>query len=250
MPHLMDFKGENKSGDRNLNLLYKVTDSNVYIMDNHLAGSWSWAKEIDITKNYTLVHIDQHFDLNKSHEFTEFESMKQILLERDIQNLHSFRHKTIGAGRIPSVNWDNYMHFFEKCFPSLVVKNIFICNEDINNNSYNYFSQKGDVINSDILDLKEVNIQTEIIFNLDLDYFFTIQEEESNPIHRVNDFELKVNILKEWYSNNKENIKVFTIALSPEFCSNDGTWIQSKKVLKEILEAFKIEFSFEDIFGI
>ena len=53
--------GQNRSYNDELNFLAKT--GKIYIMDNHLAAFYCWCKEVDLSKDYALLHIDRHHDL-------------------------------------------------------------------------------------------------------------------------------------------------------------------------------------------
>ncbi len=64
MENIINFKGQNSSWVKDLNLLGK--ENNIYVMDNHVAALWCWLQEIEIKTKYNILHIDAHYDTMSS----------------------------------------------------------------------------------------------------------------------------------------------------------------------------------------
>lgn len=249
MSHLMDFKGENESMATDLNLLYLIPDSNIYIMDNHLAASWCWVREIDITKSYSLVHIDKHNDLANfpREEAYNIGDIRNGFNSNSIDEITSLTYdlsdyEPADSRNIKIVDWANYICFFQESFPNTITSSRFITDES--EPSPNPLPDDFEMI--DMSNLINVDLRTNIIFNLDLDFFFQDDKDDTDLLKESYDDDLAQ--LCAWYMINKSNISVFTIALSPECCGTDGTWDRSKQVLQDVLNLLSIEYNLEQIF--
>jgi len=250
MGHLIKFKGENESNSDVLNLLYQVeSDKRIYIMDNHLAASWCWYQTIDITKPHSLVHIDKHNDLAifPRKEAFNIEDIKKGFNTRTIDEIISLTYdfsdyEPMESRVLKLVDWANYIYFFQESFPNIITSSKFIT-DDLEP-SPNPLPDDFEMI--DISNLINMDLRTNIIFNLDLDFFF---QDDGNTDLLKESYESDLIQLLSWYMINKSNISVFTIALSPECCGTDGTWSKSKQVLKEMLQLLDIEYDFDKIFN-
>src|ERR1017187_10038506 len=62
--HIIPYSGRNHSGHWNHNLLW--VQGNTYVMDNHRAASWCWAQHLEPDQQFSIFHIDRHYDLLQS----------------------------------------------------------------------------------------------------------------------------------------------------------------------------------------
>lgn len=246
MGHLIDFKGENVSGNFDLNLLYQIDNSTVYIMDNHLIASWCWAQQIDLSKKYTLIHIDRHFDLGKlGNVFSRSEVCSN--LQKGVRNITEMTYSTIMREDHVLFTWCNYIFLFNEAFPEVINSSYFIV-DDANQNNESGDCEYLDTLNPNhCIPINELpNINNSIILNLDIDFFCKCNGADTYDFR--DDYKHQIDLLKIWYLKNKENVKVFTIALSPEMCSHDRGWEISKGILMEVSEALELDIKHENIF--
>jgi hypothetical protein len=220
-------KGKQKSGTFNLN--YFAQADNIFIMDNHLAAIWCWEK-LPKDKDYTIVHIDAHYDLGASPS-GEFLYADIDLTKIPVTDLTSFRCDEF-ASNLQYFMWDNYIHLFNDKYPGKIMEII-----SITHRLGNKYEWEG----ANILDYDIWQLDTQFweeshsvkILNLDIDYFF-IQ-------HTNNTFELfsenTVNFFSNWLLKHKNKFDQITIALSPECC---GSWDSSIKMANRILNPLDI----------
>ncbi|SCY06869.1 hypothetical protein SAMN05192588_0978 [Nonlabens sp. Hel1_33_55] len=241
MPHIIPFEGRQNSGTYKLNLLFQ--DDKTYLMDNHLAASWCWLREIDVNTQYNLFHIDRHYDLLKSQLdwwIEELERQNVDLQNIGIQELTALRYNPaemrMNDEGYQILRWDNYLTIFNRIYPNVLNLTYFATHKD------------GDTLENlemyepEIWDLHEnmaywinENDNHQWIVNLDIDYFFIKYEDEYLQF-LTDDYVLKI---AEEIKKSMEKIDVLTIALSPEFC---GGWENSMRVAKLITDHLEVEW--------
>ena len=239
--HLIPFKGRNTSTYYNLNLLFQ--NGKTYIMDNHLAASWCWLKQVDTKKQYNLLHIDRHYDLLDSQTDWWLDALRQQNIDLTTISIDDllaikYHHKDMPTSdSYPLFRWDNYLTILHRLYPKLIASSIFATHQD------------GDTLDDLIMQEPEIfklhenlsywvnsNSKNKWIFNLDIDYFFTDYEDKHFQF-LTDDYVLKIaeEIKKSW-----DKIEVMTIALSPELC---GGWDNSIRVARIITEYLQINWS-------
>lgn len=235
------FKGRNSSSYYNLNLLQK--EGNAYVMDNHLAALWCWLQVIDTESNYNLLHIDRHYDLLDSQ--TEYWvnsiidqgiNLSEISIEEysDIKYINA--DGPLPTYKYPLFRWDNYLTMLYELYPNLIISNIFATHKD---------GDKPDRFSID--DYESWDLQKELsywlnnrnenkwIVNLDIDYFFT--DDDDNYFQLFTD-EYIIKIADE-LKQSIHRIEVLTIALSPEMC---GGWEIAERVVSLITNHLGMDF--------
>ena len=236
--HLIPFN-RGRSGTFNLNLAFN--DGKVYIMDNHLAASWCWLQKIDPNTQYSLLHIDRHYDLLDSQ--TDFwvnalRSQNINLRTVSIQELVALRYRneelpTNGPHQI--FRWDNYLTIFNRLYPGVIGDWMFATHKD---------GSEVDEITLDEIEPWDLHTnlsywinggETRWIVNLDIDYFFS---DVDNRYFQMFADEFVIRIANEirtaW-----NKIDVLTIALSPEMC---GGWENAERVAQLITSHLNIQW--------
>jgi len=242
--NLMPFKGKNKSGTYELNLL--TNSDNIYVMDNHLAAGWCWMQKIDITKKYNLFHIDRHYDLLNSNTESWVNSILSKNFDIKLSKIDEYcnlDYLVKDYGKTTKIfRFDNYIPILKKLYPNLFCRSIFATHKDGNgfeevigyNNSYE--THFYDLPQNIEYWIKESN-EFKWIVNLDIDYFFI---DNNDNVYRKTFDDIYLHYLAEEISKSMSNVEVLTIALSPEFC---GGWNASLEILRIFTDALQVEIN-------
>ena len=229
---------EKESSTHFLNFLWQNT--NIYVMDNHLAAGWCWLNSLNTEESYNFFHVDQHEDLCGG--FATRGDLERIREQYpfDINTYCNFTfNRGVSTPQYPYnkvFSWDNYIKQLQYMFPHWFSDCYFACPDIVEDNpryttlplhiSYNPTNLE---IYNNIKYWVCRDLEKKWIFNLDLDYFF---DREGMQIY-TDDY---IRTFAQDLYNALDNIAVLTIAMSPECC---GGWENSVHVLK----------IFSDIFG-
>lgn len=237
---LYPFKGREESKSENLNFLYK--EGKVYVMDNHLAATWSWIQEIDLRTKYDLFHIDKHYDLSHCYLDETISDFKRNNISlKGIPIVEILDIKQLGKdGNNQFFKWDNYIAIFHKLYPEILKEKTFVTHKD-----GSLYEELGSIGEPTVFKLP-FNLsewistaKTKTILNIDLDFFF--HEECEKTIQLFAD-EYIIKVAQEvkgcW-----GKIEVLTLALSPECC---GGWENSERVMKIFMDELGLNSSFLD----
>ena len=137
----------------------------------------------------------------------------------------------ISDDEMPLIRWDNYIGLFENYFS--IIKIMFACHEDSRNEkTYEY----NDVMIYELLENIDywISKAQNVIINIDIDYFFV--NDGSRIISCMSDDFIKYLFMKIKALNSKQNVKVITIALSPECCDGWGNAFRKMKLIKQCLD--------------
>lgn len=217
-------KGENRSGESTLN--YLANYDKIYITDNHLAAFWCWL-QLDLKMQYSLMHIDRHYDLKPYNE----EVHNKILEVRKNPSIkiHDLIKIVNRSNNDQVLKWDNYINLFSECFPNFFTDGTFITQKKgpLNFN-YDYEEKDFHEISSRIV------TKDKSILNLDLDYFFSVIENNRTIQSITDDY---INHIADWIYDEYDNFAQIVICLSPE-CSI--SWDASKRIANIILNRYKV----------
>lgn len=226
MEIIIPLKEKSSSNYQMVNFLYYFPEINLYLTDNHRIAFWNWINNIAKEEfgKYTLIHLDDHFDA-RANAIDDIEKIKSEI--KKLKNLtHFLSAKQTDRNDIALIGWDN---FIDAAIKLGIFKNIiFFVPQEIND-LYREIGKEREFLhyqsmkNIDSFDyyLKE---EKNVVLSMDLDYF----------VYRHNDtYKLLcdeyINYHFENIKNNLDNIKLVTIALSPECC---GGWENTEKILK------------------
>ncbi len=128
MKDIIEFKGQNVSWVKDLNLLCKK--NNIYVMDNHVAALWCWLQEIETKEKYNVLHVDAHYDTMASRIDTWLEYLPNNIKELSINDYLAvkFYDRDFKNG-YEVMRWDNYFPIFHRLYKD-------------NINSYHFFTHK------------------------------------------------------------------------------------------------------------
>lgn len=231
---LIPMTNRNHSGAANQNFLWN--SENVYIMDNHRAAMWCWLQHMTKSDKYNLLHVDMHTDC-RANELSRWIKHLPDLTKIDLQ---SYLDLTLPPGsdgeRYPVIFWDNFLSIFLKCFGGEIDECLF-CTHGLgdppnhtNINDYPIFNLPNYL---EIFTEENSNL----IIDIDLDFFFSRQGDNSELLFSDNYIELVFRYLKEAMRRGK--VAVLTLALSPE-CS--GGWERAESLCAKVCKSLEIDF--------
>lgn len=217
---------------------YLAHYENIYIMDNHRLATWCWLQHIDKSEQYTVLHIDYHYDTNSSgiEEFKE--RLDKKLFSSDLNSYIDFNFQILNKKYF--ISWDNYLPIFHQFYSHSISKYILFVNRDE--------FLVPEIINP-VIELKpeelledfckfELNTDTKWIINIDLDYFFLNKDKvffKNNMKEIISS--LCSTILR---INAQKKLNVLTIALSPDIKLKNNGWDQSLDYLMEFEKYLKL----------
>lgn len=224
---------QRSSFDTHLNFLWKADGLPIYIMDNHLAAAWCWMQECYAEESYQFFHIDRHNDLGTLAPYSCYQHLKDNP-HVSIDEYIGIRNTAITQQDRPAFTWDNYINQTIQLFPDWFRKCVYATHKILDdrerrmNLGCNVIEETSPCHLSGMLDY-ELRISDhdklmamarnetvdKWIVNLDLDYFFI--EEPSMKFLTDGYIRNVAGVIKSHISE----IKVLTIALSPECC---GGW--------------------------
>ena len=221
------------SFDTHLNFLWKADRLPLYIMDNHLAAAWCWMQECNVDESYQFFHIDRHNDLGTLAPYICYQHLKENP-RVSLDDYTGIRNPNATLQDRPAFTWDNYINQTIQLFPDWFRKCLYATHSRLDdrerrmNLGCNVIEEISPCHLSSTLDY-ELRISDhdklmamarnetvdKWIVNLDLDYFFI--GEPSMQFLTDEYIRYVAGIIKSHISE----IKVLTIALSPECC---GCW--------------------------
>jgi hypothetical protein len=246
-------KGQNSSWISKLNILYK--EKNVYIMDNHLAAIWCWYQMLDLSKKYSFLHIDRHYDLgiNLIQEGKDLIKNQKIDIKNIPANLLTdYKVNVCNTGQTQLFVWDNYINLFKLLNPKVIEKTIFSTQDE---GTFNYKEKN-------TTHKESWKLQNELAFwigekdkdskkwivNLDIDYFFAKYDctdkdcDEDEFIFQYLTDEFIRTLCREIKKQLNSTIEILTIAMSPECC---GGWAESIRITNLVAEELGLEFKYK-----
>ncbi|MGZ4160816.1 MAG: peptide arginase family protein [Neobacillus sp.] len=223
-------KGRNQSHVSSLNYLSR--QGNIFIMDNHLAAFWCWAKVLDPLQNYSLLHIDRHHDLSTAHVQHGFQQFKKI----NFRNITIQKALELKVNSFQMLQWDNSLPLYQAFFPLVINSAEFVSDQDLPT-AYSHcnITPIKKWIKETEDDWKKY-IVTEYmpdIINLDIDVFF--KNDSYKEVLSENFLQRFIAIIHPLISN----AKIVTIALSPECC---GGWDKSLAMCEKVTRLLNIKF--------
>ncbi len=243
-----DYK-EQPSFFDNVVFLWKSDEFPIYVSDNHLTAAWCWMQECEVGETYNFMHIDRHSDLKGSGHLKDIDCLKNnprssfedyLKITYDNSDTYQF------------FQWDNYIRACHYLFPSWFNTNFFYVHESLyaDDNSWGYkafpFQRRQSIyVREDVTQfIEEANPHMgdgpiddlwdkPWIVNLDLDFFWDSDKVKIFHNQFIRDFACRLR-------NSLRNIKVLTIALSPDCVGGDSLKMKWENVL-EVLTIFKEE---------
>lgn len=216
MKILLD-KGENPSHATDLN--YVAIDSDIYIIDNHLAAIWCMA-QLDLTTKYNFLHVDRHYDLSKYHKGIHSQVNDIDFTKISVEEISNYKCQT-SQQSFQLITWDNYINLFCQKYPGVINYACFVTQKD---GDFNYAESEYSEL--EIYELFDQIFEGEYkwIFNIDIDFFFTHFGEKTVQMY-ADEF---IKEFARWVNQERKNIALIILCLSPECC---GGWDKSKRVL-------------------
>lgn len=228
---------QKSSYDIHLNFLWKADGLPLYIMDNHLAAAWCWMQECSAEEGYQFFHIDRHNDLGTLAPYICYQQLKENP-RISIDEYTGLRNSLITQQDRPAFTWDNYINQTIQLFPDWFRKCVYAthkrlddrerrmnlgCNVIEETSPFHLLKTLDDALTINDYQWLMAKARNETpdkwIVNIDLDYFFDY--DYNNHIQRIMTDEY-IRSIAEVINKHLKNIKVVTVAISPECC---GGWI-------------------------
>ena len=217
-----------KTKSESQNCLFLAQENNIFCMDNHLMALWCWQYFFkNQAEQYNFFHLDAHEDAKADLNPTLWETIQGL-------SLNEYLALKSEEGNYKLFRWDNYLPVFVHPEQKLIRKSVFathnvglagFCHQRIS--PYNLLTEFSKLFVDEL----------PWVINLDFDYFFA-REYKENFLFDKKWIEIFFKKLKDQYDQN--DIKMITIALSPECC---GSWNNAEKILALFDEIFKTQFS-------
>ncbi|WP_165874678.1 UPF0489 family protein [Cocleimonas flava] len=232
---ILPFKGRNVSTAFNQNFLWKK--DNIYIMDNHRAALWCWLEEISVENKYNLFHIDAHYD-TRTIENQEWVKNLPDLTKIDLQQYLDIKGDDTGLGKHPAITWDNYLSLFYYLYPDTLDELFTATHLQGTKPDILFEEVKPYFFIENTKEYLSTYSNNKWIINLDLDYFFSKQNDQYELMYSDTFIEGAFQIIKD--SLDKGIISVLTICLSPECC---GGWEKAESLCSLLTKKLEIDFT-------
>lgn len=233
------------SFDQNVVFLWKCDERPIYVSDNHLTAAWCWLQECEPNERYNFMHIDRHYDLGESGYYCEIDFIKNnpklsfndfLKIKYSNGNTHRF------------FRWDNYIRACYHLFPKWFNTNYFYVHESLwTNGDFQHKVRNALYVREELSQfIEEANAylgdgpignlwNKPWIVNLDLDFFWDESKIKIFDEQFIRDFARHLN-------KAMPNIKVLTIALSPDCVGGNGMNEKWDNVIN-VLNIFKEELN-------
>jgi hypothetical protein len=179
---LIGFKGRNETGVYEQNLLWQ--SGNLFVMDNHRAAAWCWAKLLSSDADHDLIHIDRHNDALQS-QLGEWLAALEEGIPSNIDDYVTATYNLSSGEPSLVFRWDNYLSIYLALRGARVRQVILASHgEGDQPNHHNVTSVDPERL---LVSLEGRLSQPALpaILNLDLDYFFAPNGEQ--PAIRILD---------------------------------------------------------------
>ena len=228
---LIPFEERKYSGAINQNFLWKDDNNPIYVMDNHRSALWCWLQEIDLNEKIKYFHLDRHYDcLNSNLE--EWLKYCQSIEDMSIIDYLELKYDK----EYPVFLWGNYAAIFLSKYKNIVQHSLFVTYQEGDKPLTESLKEERAV---DLLDNLEYWTEDgQWIFNIDLDYFFYKKDGVYQQMYSNDFIRNFFRIVKAKIDRNE--IKVTTIALSPECC---GGWENAEKISRIACDILEIDFN-------
>lgn len=255
-----------KSQAASVNFLFN--EGNIYISDNHLCALWGWLQQCDKKEDYTFIHIDYHEDLKIPNLIKHLSSIRNA---NTFTEFLAYREPSMDIRQEPFLAWDTYILIAYQLFPNWFTEKLFLtsncpkfkdfkecrtqplvnCKDstlDICNKPFEYDCS---CALQDVLEnICNNKYKHQVILNLDIDYFFDCGEYVRDSYWSNEKIDEVAELLNTAMKSG--NVRVLTIAMSPECCSEDGksndkpsyqpSWGIMERLLRILTDNAKKEF--------
>ena len=221
--HLIPYKGRHASEAYEQNLLW--ADGSVYVMDNHRAAAWCWTRHLRPKEKFSVLHIDQHYDLLTS-RIEEWCKITPRIEKLSIESYLSLEYKLEGTLISPVIRWDNYFSIFVEQRRRMLQTAYFLTHCIGDKPSFKFHEKQFWLANYNLACWLAYNAPW--LVNVDMDYFFS-KQGDGHTIQLFSDdyIEQVGSQVKE--ANDAGNVRCITLAISPEIC---GGWDRGLHALR------------------
>lgn len=234
-----------KAYQHQVGLLWKApSHPAVYVMDCHLVALWCWLQHLAPEDQYSLLHIDGHWDAN-----LPADNVMDQLLRLQTPSLTEFlaledHHPNERIGTIPGICWDNFL----APIPHLRTRlhsGFFLVHQKMYYGSEQLFLRHSSQFKAISTSLKSWERTLESfweemkgrrLINIDIDYFFTGPEHDGHVIKRLDHRQVEAAALALKKRARLDSTDIMTIALSPECSGGFGNAEEACRILCNQLE--------------
>lgn len=229
MSYLIPLIHRGESTSSSDNVLWQ--EGPVYVMDNHRLALWCWFQQMEKGQRYNLFHIDAHPDMSES----ALKNFNKDLWTIDLDQYRSTWQPDIN---LPLFRWDNYLEIFLQKYAEQLALTLSATHQLGSSKQLADEIKPFDLVRrmSEIFSGKQYINEFEWIVNLDLDYFFSAQPEKLQ-LFSDEYIEALAESLQMGLSSGQ--IKVLTVALSPECC---GSWEKAEMMLGKLSKIVQLKF--------
>lgn len=207
------------------NVYFCYEKDTTVVMDNHRCALWHWVDKIDPKKEYNIIHLDSHYDLDRL-KLNSSISKKEL---EGLSFLDYLNYKDHEEDEYFFFNWANYIQPFLNLYPENTAKLFLMINEKPDGvvaGGIDSIERAVDIEGYDALDAlrKMFDEYENWIINFDIDYFFKYNMQ----LYSDEYIEAVLDELKKFTSLESS---LLTIALSPACC---GGWENAIKILEKM----------------
>lgn len=259
----------NFSKSQSVDVNFLFNEGNIYISDNHLCALWGWLHECNPDEEYTFIHIDHHNDLKIPNIV---DRLKSIGNAKTFDNFLRYREIHMDINEEPFLSYDTYIQIAHYSYPKWFDEILFLtkeCNFTETFNECRLNPMKNCKLSDSFIGAKEKKgityscqlekvlenmiqgkFQHKVILNLDIDYFFDCDLHIRDSYWSNEKIDEVAELLNTAMKSG--NVRVLTIAMSPECCSEDGksnnkpsyqpSWGIIERLLRILTDNAKKEF--------
>jgi hypothetical protein len=217
-----------------LNFLWRANDGRpIYVMDNHLGALWCWLRELRPEDEYSLLHIDYHWDdaAEVDPERIRAAEIRSAPGSLALQELLALKTRIVSHVH-QLVRWDNYIQPLPGVRPLAREAYSFVHESNEGNGPLSFaLAERHTSIESlgRVPDLIPY-MPGRLLVNLDFDYFFVRLGDTQMRVFSDEFLSALVRSIDDAARAAKKDT-IWTIAWSPECC---GGWRHSAEACKVV----------------
>lgn len=217
---------------------------NIFISDNHRIALWCWFQRINENEKYNLFHIDAHYDA-LSANLKKWVNSTPDLYKIPLEDYLSFQCTLEKGCSSRLFRYDNYLAIFINKYRHMINECVW-ATQKIGDIPCIYSKEK-EIAPWELTNFINYNLSTDDIswiLNIDLDYFFKKIPNGNEETYTLIFSDEYIKSIFKSIQNNLKNIKVLTIALSPEHC---GNWENARKLCNQVSNYLELQLNLESI---
>lgn len=180
-------------------------------MDNHKAALWCWAQSTDLSHPHNLLHIDRHYDTLSSQLDEWIKHLPELTGSIDDYLNAKYQCSGISCGVL---RWDNYLSIYLEKFGNQLIDLLLATHEEGDKPKHDNITK---IMPWDMPYKTEYwmeNHSSKWIINIDLDYFFTNEDDKFIQIFSDEYIENVFKFIHRLNMNDK--VHAITLCLTPD----------------------------------